>query len=298
VAHGRMQLSTLVEEAESRGISLGELAMSSQADNFGTTTGEVLAAMVARLHVMQASIEQGLEGGHRSRSGLVGGDAARVKARAAASLTGGRVQLAVARALAVSEVNACMGCIVAAPTAGASGILPAVVVTAGEAVGADDAAMARALLAAGAVGAVIARTASVSGAEGGCQAEVGSAAAMAAAAAVELAGGSPRQAAHAAAITLKSALGLVCDPVAGLVEVPCVKRNGMWAASAMVAADMALAGVESAIPVDEVIETMGQIGRAMPVTLRETARGGLAVTPTGQAVACRVQGGGDRWTLE
>jgi L-serine dehydratase len=293
-----MQLSKLVEEAESRSMTLGEWAIRSQAENFGATPDEVLAGMIARLRVMQASIEQGMAGDHRSRSGLVGGDAARVKARAEASLTGGRVQLAVARALAVSEVNACMGCIVAAPTAGASGILPAVVVTAGEAVGADDAAMARALLAAGAVGAVIARTASVSGAEGGCQAEVGSAAAMAAAAAVELAGGTPRQAANAVAITLKSALGLVCDPVAGLVEVPCVKRNGMWTASAMVAADMAMAGVESAIPVDEVIETMGQIGRAMPAALRETARGGLAVTPTGQAVACRVQGGGDRWTLE
>jgi len=172
------------------------------------------------------------------------------------------------------------------------------VVTAGEAAGAGDREMALALLAAGAVGAVIARNATVSGAEGGCQAEVGSAAAMAAVAAVELAGGTPRQAAHAAAIVLKSALGLVCDPVAGLVEVPCVKRNGMYAASALVAADLAMAGVESAIPVDEVIEAMAQIGRAMPDALRETALGGLAVTPTGKSVACRMKPPGDRWELE
>lgn len=294
----KMTLAALVEEAELQSISLGELALRSQARFADQSEETVLAAMVARLNIMRAAIEQGLASQQRSMSGLVGGDAAKVAARAGASLTGSRVQQAVSRALAVSEVNACMGCIVAAPTAGASGVLPAVIITAGEACNADDEAMARALLAAGAVGAVIARRASVSGAEGGCQAEVGSAAAMAAVAAVDLAGGTPRQAANAAAIVLKSALGLVCDPVAGLVEVPCVKRNGMYAASALVAADMAMAGVESAIPVDEVIETMGQIGRSLPAALRETAKGGLAMTPTGQAVACRVQGGGDRWELE
>jgi L-serine dehydratase len=293
-----MTLGALVDEAEAQGISLGDLALRSQAQFAEQSCNEVLDAMVARLNVMRAAIERGLEGGQRSMSGLVGGDAAKVAARAAKAVTGSRIQMAVARALAVSEVNACMGCIVAAPTAGAAGVLPAVVVTAGEAVGADDYAMARALLAAGAVGAVIARRASVSGAEGGCQAEVGSAAAMAAVAAVELGGGTPRQAAHAAAIVLKSALGLVCDPVAGLVEVPCVKRNGMYAASALVAADMAMAGVASAIPVDEVIETMAQIGRGLPAALRETAKGGLAITPTGQAVACKMQGGGDRWQLD
>ncbi|HWI65164.1 MAG TPA: L-serine ammonia-lyase, iron-sulfur-dependent, subunit alpha [Symbiobacteriaceae bacterium] len=293
-----MTVAALVEAAETKGISLGQLALQSQAQFSDATEDEVLAEMIARLYVMRAAIERGLQGDQHSMSGMVGGDAARVMARAGQSLTGSRIQMAVARALAVSEVNACMGCIVAAPTAGASGILPAVVVTAGEAAGAGDREMALALLAAGAVGAVIARTASVSGAEGGCQAEVGSAAAMAAAAAVELAGGTPRQAASAAAVVLKSALGLVCDPVAGLVEVPCVKRNGMFAASALVSADMAMAGVQSVIPIDEVIETMGQIGRSMPESLRETAQGGLAVTPTGLRVACKMQGGGDRWTLE
>lgn len=272
--------------------------MRQQAADTQTDEEQVLAVVAGRLQVMQEAIRSGLEGKNRSMSGLVGGDASRVAARAAVSLTGSRIQMAVARALAVNEVNACMGCIVAAPTAGASGVLPAVVVTAGEAAGADESAMALALLAAGAVGAVIARNASVSGAEGGCQAEVGSAAAMAAAAAVQLAGGSPRQAAHAAAIALKNALGLACDPVGGLVEVPCVKRNGIFAAHALVAADMALAGVESAIPPDEVIEAMAQIGRALPASLRETSKGGLAVTPTGRAVARSMRITEEQWTLE
>lgn len=297
MAQARMTVASLVEAAEAEGISLGTLALRSQAQFADTTEEAVLEIMISRLNVMKAAIERGLRGDQRSMSGMVGGDAAKVMARAAKSVTGNRIQLAVARALSVSEVNACMGCIVAAPTAGASGVLPAVVVTAGEAAGAGDREMALALLTAAAIGAVIARTASVSGAEGGCQAEVGSAAAMAAAAAVELAGGTPHQAANAAAVVLKSALGLVCDPVAGLVEVPCVKRNGMYAASALVAADMALAGVESVIPIDEVIETMGQIGRTMPEALRETAQGGLATTPAGQRVACKMQGAGDRWEL-
>lgn len=297
MAHERMTVKAMVDEATRLGISLGELALRSQAQHAERTEEDVLAAMVVRLQVMQAAVERGLQGDQRSMSGLVGGDAAKVKAHAASSLTGSRIQMAVARALAVSEVNACMGCIVAAPTAGASGVLPGVVTTAGEAVGADDNAMARALLAAGAVGAVISSNATVSGAEGGCQAEVGSATAMAAAAAVELMGGTAEQAGHAAAIALKNTLGLVCDPVAGLVEVPCVKRNGMFAASALVAADMAMAGVESVIPIDEVIEAMAQIGRAMPVALKETSKGGLAVTPTGRAAHCRMKGPGERWTL-
>lgn len=292
-----MTLAAVVADAEAEGISIGELALRHQSELSGQSPDEVLQQMIARMNIMRAAVEQGLRGYQRSASGLVGGDAAKVQARAKSAVTGSLVQMAVARAMAVSEVNACMGCIVAAPTAGAAGVLPGVLVTAGEAAGAGDEAMARALLAAGLLGAIIMRRASVSGAEGGCQAEVGSAAAMAALAAVELAGGTPGQAAHAAAFVLKSALGLVCDPVAGLVEVPCVKRNGMYAASAMVAADMAMAGVESAIPVDDVIQVMGEIGRAMPAALKETARGGLAMTPTGQAVSCRVQGGEDRWEL-
>jgi len=292
-----MRLQELVAAAEAGGLSLGKLALCHQAQHMQVDEEQVMAVAIERLNVMQAAVRAGLEGQNRSMSGLVGGDAAKVASRAAASLAGFRIQMAVARALAVSEVNACMGCIVAAPTAGSSGVLPAVLMTVGEAVGAGEREMALALLAAGLVGAVIAQNASISGAEGGCQAEVGSAAAMAAAAAVELAGGTPRQAAEAAAIALKSALGLVCDPVAGLVEVPCVKRNGIYAAHALVAADMALAGVASAIPVDEVIEAMGRIGRALPESLRETGRGGLAATPAGRAVACAMRSDEERWTL-
>lgn len=292
-----LTMAAWVAEAEATNVTLGELALQSQMAFSGMSREDVLQAMILRLNVMRDAVARGLEGRDRSASGLVGGDAAKVARRAAKARTGSLVQTAVARAMAVSEVNACMGCIVAAPTAGAAGVLPAVVLTAGDAAGASDEEMALALLAAGVVGGIIAAKASVSGAEGGCQAEVGSAAAMAAVAATELGGGTPSEAMHAGALVLKSALGLVCDPVAGLVEVPCVKRNGMFAAAALVASDMALAGVLSAIPFDEVIEAMGQIGRSMPEALRETAQGGLATTPTGRSVACKLHAGGDTWIL-
>jgi L-serine dehydratase len=190
----------------------------------------------------------------------------------------------------VAEVNAGMGKIVAAPTAGSCGVLPAVLLTVAEELNAGEEQLIEALFAASGVGLVIAHQASVSGAQGGCQAEIGSAACMAAVAAVELAGGDPESAAHAGAIALKTLLGLVCDPVAGLVEVPCVKRNVTGAVNALVAADMALAGIKSNIPLDEVIVTMGQIGNSMPCSLKETAQGGLAITPTALKVKERVLG--------
>ena len=192
---------------------------------------------------------------------------------------------AVARAMAVNEVNAGMGCIVATPTAGSAGILPAVLLTLQEARGFGDEDLVRALFTASGIGAVIVRRAHVSGAAGGCQAETGSAACMAAGAAVELLGGTPHQSAHAVAITMKNMLGLVCDPVAGLVEVPCVKRNAAGAAQCFIAVDLALAGVESIIPADEVIDAMAQIGRRMDERFKETAQGGLAATPTGRRLA-------------
>jgi L-serine dehydratase len=187
--------------------------------------------------------------------------------------------------MAVNEVNAGMGCIVATPTAGSAGILPAVLLTLQEARGFGDEALVNALFTASGIGAVIFRRASVSGAAGGCQAETGSAAAMAAGAAVELLGGNPRQSAQAVAITMKNMLGLVCDPVAGLVEVPCVKRNAAGAAQCFIAVDLALAGVESVIPPDEVIDAMASIGRRMDERFKETAQGGLAATPTGRKLA-------------
>lgn len=192
---------------------------------------------------------------------------------------------AVSYALAVAEVNATMGKIVACPTAGSCGIMPAVLLTVQNQLDLSDEQVAEGLFTAAAIGAVIAHKASVSGAMCGCQAECGSAAAMASAASVELAGGTPKQAANACAMVLKNVLGLVCDPVAGLVEVPCAKRNAMGTSLALVCADMALAGIESVIPADEVIVAMKDVGRALPESLRETALGGLAVTPTAQKLA-------------
>jgi L-serine dehydratase len=195
--------------------------------------------------------------------------------------------MGIARALAVAEVNASMGRIVAAPTGGASGVLPAVLTTIAERTGAPRERTVLALVTAAAIGGVIAARATLSGAAGGCQAEIGSASAMAAAAAVELAGGTPSQAGHAASFALQGLLGLVCDPVGGLVEVPCVVRNATGTAVALAAVELALAGVEFPIPLDEVIDAMGHVGRSLPPSLRETARGGLAVTPTGKALGDR-----------
>jgi len=199
------------------------------------------------------------------------------------------VSRAMLYAIAVGEVNAAMGCIVAAPTAGSSGVLPGVLFSLQEGLGLSEMTVLQGLITAAASGVVIGWRAMLSGAEGGCQAEVGAAAAMAAAAAVELQGGSPRQSAHALAITLKNMLGLVCDPVAGLVEVPCILRNASGAAQALLAADLALAGVESVIPPDEVIDAMGQVGRLLDVRFKETAQGGIAASPTGKRLAAQLR---------
>lgn len=220
----------------------------------------------------------------RSPSGLSGGQAAKMAA-AGDTLCGPYLQQVITTALAVAEQNACMGRIVAAPTAGACGVLPAVLVPLQEKEGLSDALMTQCLYVAAGFGQVIAARASISGAEGGCQAEVGSASAMAAAALVHARGGSPAQMAAACAMALQNVLGLVCDPVAGLVEAPCVKRNVMGAMNAMACADMALAGIAGAIPCDEVIDAMAAVGRALPSSLRETGEGGLAATPTGRRIA-------------
>lgn len=263
--------------------SLSAAALAREAEESGDSPEQVLERMDAALSVMERSIELGLSGEARSRSGLVGGDAALV-ARSAPGLSGDGLSTAVARALAVAEVNASMGRIVAAPTGGASGVLPAVLTTIAERTGAPRERTVRALVTAAAIGGVIAARATLSGAAGGCQAEIGSAAAMAAGAAVELAGGTPEQVGHAASFALQGLLGLVCDPVGGLVEVPCVTRNATGAAVALAAVELALAGVTFPIPLDEVIDTMGHVGRSLPPSLRETARGGLAASPTGRAI--------------
>jgi L-serine dehydratase len=194
--------------------------------------------------------------------------------------------------MATNEVNAAMGIVCATPTAGSSGVIPGALLALKDKLNPSREQMLRFLFTAGAFGLVVANNASISGAAAGCQAEIGSASGMAAAAVVELAGGVPRQSAHAMALALQNVLGLVCDPVAGLVEIPCIMRSAMGAANAMVAADLALAGIESRIPCDEVISAMARVGQALPASLRETGQGGLADTPTGRALAAQVFGQG------
>jgi len=228
----------------------------------------------------------------RSVSGLVGGDGRKMRdyASAARTLSGGYVSEAIAVALCTGESNACMRRIVAAPTAGACGVLPAVLIPLWRGGQASEDEVVEALYVASGIGAVIGYKACIAGASGGCQAEIGTASAMAAGALTALRGGGPAQIGHAVAMALKNLLGLVCDPVAGLVEVPCVKRNVVGAVNAISCADMALAGIESRVPVDQVIECMGDVGRRLPVEFRETALGGLAVTPFGQEVKRQMRG--------
>ena len=229
-------------------------------------------------------------GQRRSVSGLVGGDGLKMRQYnlKGKNLTGGYVGEVIAEALSMAESNACMCRIVAAPTAGACGVLPAVLMPLCHREELSQQQILEALYVASGIGAVVAHRASIAGASGGCQAEIGTASAMAAGALVAIRGGNAAQIGHAVAMTLKNLMGLVCDPVAGLVEVPCVKRNVIGAMNAVSAADMALAGIESRIAVDEVIDAMGDVGRRMPVEFRETALGGLAATPTGQEVKRRM----------
>jgi L-serine dehydratase len=277
-------LNDAVAQAEAAGISLGEFALRREAAHGLRSRAELEGGLARALEVMRGAVARGLPGDLRSVSGLVGGDAAKLD-RLTGPLSGTLFTDVIAGALAVQEVNAAMGVIVAAPTAGGAGVLPGVLLgLAGRGV-ATDAQLVRGLATAGLIGAVVAVRASLSGAEGGCQAETGAAAAMAAGAGVEVLGGSPTVAAHAVALAMQGTLGLVCDPLGGLVEIPCVFRNATGAAIALAAIEMALAGIEFPIPADEVIDTMGEIGRSMDVRYRETAGGGLAATPTGRRLA-------------
>lgn len=266
------------------GKTLAELMIEEQVKETGTLEIEVVQQMADYYQVMKQAVHKGMNEDTTSRSGLTGGDGQRVRhyLQNNQSCSGDASTLAMAYALGVSEVNASMGRIVATPTAGSAGIIPGVFVSAQERFGWDDEHMVNGLFSAGAIGYVIANNSFISGAEGGCQAEVGSAIGMAAGAMVELRGGTPEQVVHAVGLALKNTLGLICDPVAGLVEIPCIVRNGLGAVTALAAADMALAGVRSAIPSDEVIDVMLEVGSAMPSRHRETAQGGLAQTPTGK----------------
>ena len=253
---------------------------------------EIYKKMRENYRVMASCIQPGSAPDLKSTSGLTGGDAYRMRTAVeqGKNLTGPLLGGALYRALAVSELNASMGRIVAAPTAGSCGIVPAAVLTMQEQYQLTEEECVMSLFTASAVGMVIANNASLAGAQGGCQAECGSASAMAAAAIVEIAGGTPDMIQSAVAIALKNILGLVCDPVAGLVEIPCIKRNASGVAGAFVAAELALAGIRSAIPADEVIWTMKKVGDVMPTALKETAEGGLAATPTGRKLHQQVFG--------
>ncbi|EHG11448.1 L-serine ammonia-lyase, iron-sulfur-dependent, subunit alpha [Streptococcus constellatus] len=271
--------------------SVAELMIATEYELTGRERDEVLRLMTRNLEVMKASVIMGLDES-KSRSGLTGGDATKLHKyiQSGKALSDYTVLTAAKNAIAVNEYNAKMGLVCATPTAGSAGCLPAVLTSAIEKLELTETQQLDFLLTAGAFGLVIANNASISGAEGGCQAEVGSAAAMSAAALVLASGGTPFQASQAICFVIKNMLGLICDPVAGLVEVPCVKRNAMGASYAFIAADMALAGIESKIPVDEVIDAMYQVGVSMPTAFRETAEGGLATTPTGRKLSKEIFG--------
>ncbi len=267
--------------------SIAPVVLADQAERDGANEEALAARMLETLRVMRESAEAGLAPDVRSMSGMTGGQAAKLigRVRGGAAAAGDLVGEAMAVALGVAELNAAMGRIVAAPTAGACGILPGVLLTYGKARGAADADLVRALFTAAGVGGVIAARASISGAQAGCQAECGAASAMAAAALVDLSGGRAAQAASAVAFALMNVMGLVCDPVGGLVEVPCVYRNVLGVVNAVAAADMALAGIESPLPADEVIDAMGRVGRQLPASLRETGEGGCAACPSARRQA-------------
>ncbi|AYE34860.1 L-serine ammonia-lyase, iron-sulfur-dependent, subunit alpha [Clostridium septicum] len=282
----------LLEICNNENINLSEYAIRFEMENNELSRDEVYEKMRKNLEVMKVGAMEGREKAVYSVSGLIGGDAYKLQKylESGKSLTGDTMIMAMAMALSSSEVNASMGKIVACPTAGSCGIVPSVILSAGEKLGKNDKELIEALFAASAVGMIIGMNATLAGAEGGCQAECGSAAAMASAAVVEMMGGTPKMALDAGAIVLKNVLGLVCDPVAGLVEIPCAKRNSSGAISALCTADLVMAGVESKIPFDDTVSAMYKVGKSLPAALRETALGGVAITKAGLELKKKVFG--------
>lgn len=282
----------LIEICKKENISIAEYTIREEIKETGLSREEIIEKMAKNLEVMKESASRGLKNKVVSVSGLIGGDAKRLYdyLEKGNTLCDKFILKAMARALSSSEVNAAMGRIVAAPTAGSCGIMPAVIISAAEKLEKTDKEMIEALFTASGVGIIIAKNATVSGAEGGCQAEVGSASAMASAAVVEMMGGTPEQALNAGAIIIKNILGLVCDPIAGLVEAPCAKRNASGTVAALTTADLVMSGVKSIIPFDDTVLAMYRVGKSMPCELRETALGGLASTPTGIKLRKQVLG--------
>jgi L-serine dehydratase len=272
----------LLKICKEEGIPIYEYALIYEEKERGYSREEAFDKMKKNLAVMKEAAEFGLINKTKSVSGLLGGDAYRLNNyfQSNETLTGNFIVKAMARALSCSEVNASMGRIVAAPTAGSCGILPAVIITAAEKLEKNDEDMIKALFTAATIGRLIAQNATVAGAEGGCQAECGSAAAMGAAAVIEMMGGTPEMSLDGASIVIQNILGLVCDPIAGLVEAPCANRNASGAVNALTTAEMVMAGIRSLVPFDEMVEAMYRVGKSMPCALRETAMGGTAATPT------------------
>ena len=288
--HNGNELLALCKE---RGLPISEAMLLREEALLGTSREEAFAKMGHSYNIMKQAVRQSLEAPRRSMGGLIGGEAAKMNARrlSGKAVCGDTTAKASAYAMGVLEVNASMGLIVAAPTAGSSGVIPGVFLAVQEKFGLPDEEMVRALFHTAAVGYLIMRNATVAGAQGGCQAEVGSAAAMAASAVAELMGAAPEQCLAAASMAISNLLGLVCDPVAGLVEAPCLQRNAIGAANALVCAEAALSGIASVVPFDEMVEASRQVGQRMPVELRETALGGMAATPTACALCSKIMCG-------
>lgn len=286
-------IEEIVNLSEKNNLPLSEVVLQSEI-KVNLIEREVLVnKMLHRLEIMRKSSEKGLKKPVRSLSGMNDGNAFQMwnQIQSEKIFLGGNIfSEAISRALSVGEVNAGMGCIVATPTAGSAGVLPSVLFSLQSAYQFSDEQLVKALFTAGGIGSVIAYRAHIAGAAGGCQAEIGTAAAMTSGAVVELLGGSPRQSSHAIAITLSNMLGLVCDPVGGLVEVPCIIRNAGGVGQVFTAVNLAMAGIPFLIPADEVIDAMERIGQHMDYRLRETAQGGLAITPTGRALAAKIWG--------
>jgi L-serine dehydratase len=274
------------EQAESLGIDLAAFVERREVKETGATHEAVRRRIEDALAVMRRAVDEGLAESGTSPSGLTGGRSARL-VDGGPRLLGDDFTSMLSRAIATLETNARMGLIMATPTAGAAGVVPAVLLTLAPARGWSDERLVDAMLVAGGTGIIIAERASIAGAGGGCQAETGSAAAMAAAAVTWLEGGTSDQVGTAVALTIQGMLGLICDPVAGLVEIPCAYRNASAAVNAVASAEMALAGLDFPIPVDQVVDVMGDVGTKMDVRFRETALGGLAATPAGQEIAAR-----------
>lgn len=286
-------IKEIVADSEKTGKPISELIIEQECQMSGLPREKVWNKMKYNLETMRDAVKKGRSGnGVFSSTGLTGGEAVKIKKyiEKGHTLSGDTIMTAVQNAVATNEVNAAMGVICATPTAGSSGTLPGVLFLLEKRLNLTEEQMIRFLFTAGGFGMVIANNAEIAGATGGCQAEVGSASAMGAAAAVEAAGGTAEQSAQALSIAMSNLLGLVCDPIAGLVEVPCVKRNAIGAGNALIAADMALAGCTSVIPADECIDAMKKVGHQMPASLRETGIGGLAGTPTGQAIKAKIFG--------